>query len=1327
MARARTIWKWTAASFGLIAVLLAIGVGSLRVWIEQSPQLGPQVVARVEQLTGLRFAFARLDARLGLHGPEFVFREARITVPGQREPLVTASAGRVGFDVWRSLWTRRLAAGRVVLEGAHVFVYLTPDGIELRGQGALGEQGAHLKLGELPVGRVQIENGTVTVQDLRSHGRPWRIDRVSLEIERDPAALIVSAQVRLPDALGARLTAAARLEGDLALPEALAWSAQVSLKRAAIAGWTALVPQWPWLPRAGSGNLSVSAAGHGAVLASASALFDLSDVPLPAPAGAATKRATLAGELTVLHQGERWSASGRELTIDPGHDPWRRGGFDFEFTTAAASGALESLALRSPAIRLDALSSLTPLLPGGELREAAAALAPHGALTGVDLKAVRGAGPAEWRIDGALRFTALGFGPWRHVPGLTGLDGELSAGGADGQVRVHSNDFGLALPDFLRAPVAADQLSATLDWWWRPDGWRFAVDNAHSVSVDGQGGGKARLWIPADGESPRLVLDLALTDIDARAAPKYLPVTKIPPKALEWLDHAFLDGRVNNVRFELAGELRRFPFHDGGGLFRIRLPFEGIRLHYQDGFADVENARGEAEFRNQGLTARASSARVAGLDIEHAEVQLADFANAELFARATARGDARDGMAYLQQSPIGPKLGPLFMSVNAHGPISAEVTLDLPFTRFAERHVGVTAHFENVDATLTGVAAEFGNLSGAFALRDRDVDAPAITGTVLGGPLRVSVRTVGPAAGVAGERALMLEAAGRATGEGLQPLLGITHGRWLQGDLDWKAQARLPWLEWRPPPDPPLSVAGAPERPATPKEVELRPLPGTLRIDSTLAGLVVTLPAPLAKAAEEARVFRADLALDPGLAADATPAPAGLRRREQPRPAAVNARVQAGRDSAALEWRCDPDCALARGTLKLGAPGAPLRDGPGVWVEGHLPDYDVSSWLAVRFTDAAGPGPAGYLRGGSVSVDRFGVFGYRFADVTLALEGHGRGWRAQVDGPAARGTIIVPAELPGTEPLTLDMDRLEIGERGAGGSESAALTDPTTLPALAVTVRDLTVQHRHFGSLTAQVSRTEDGLQLDQAALQGASFEASGRGSWALTAAGQSSVVAFTLKSTNLLETLNAWGFAPTLTGRSGQATGELRWPGGIDGEILNGLGGHVALSVEQGQLISVDPGAGRVLGLMSVAALPRRLTLDFSDLTDKGFAFDAIKGDFDFRDGNAYTTNLVLKGPAGEIGIVGRTGLKARDYDQTAKVTGHLAGPIAAAGAVVAGPAVGAALLLFSKVFKEPLSGFARGYYRITGSWEKPRVERIGAGAAREAAAETAGTGGGR
>ena len=163
---------------------------------------------------------------------------------------------------------------------------------------------------------------------------------------------------------------------------------------------------------------------------------------------------------------------------------------------------------------------------------------------------------------------------------------------------------------------------------------------------------------------------------------------------------------------------------------------------------------------------------------------------------------------------------------------------------------------------------------------------------------------------------------------------------------------------------------------------------------------------------------------------------------------------------------------------------------------------------------------------------------------------------------------------------------------------------------------------------------------------------------------------------------------------------------------------GGVKVALDKGQIAGLKPGAGRVFGLASLAELPRRLALDFSDLTDKGFAFDTVHGDFDLHDGSAYTDNVLIKGPAAEIGLIGRVGLKNHDYDQTAVVTGSVNNTLPLA-AFAAGPVVGGAVLLFTQVFKQPLKGLVRGYYRITGSWDNPTVERIKSAEAATATAE--------
>jgi uncharacterized protein YhdP len=171
-----------------------------------------------------------------------------------------------------------------------------------------------------------------------------------------------------------------------------------------------------------------------------------------------------------------------------------------------------------------------------------------------------------------------------------------------------------------------------------------------------------------------------------------------------------------------------------------------------------------------------------------------------------------------------------------------------------------------------------------------------------------------------------------------------------------------------------------------------------------------------------------------------------------------------------------------------------------------------------------------------------------------------------------------------------------------------------------------------------------------------------------------------------------------------------LIWLGPPEVSALDRLSGRLEISAVNGSLTSVEPGAGRVFGLMSLAHLPRRLALDFGDLTGEGLSYDTLRGTFQLTDGDAYTDNLTLRGSAAEIGIAGHTNLRLRTYDQTAIVTGQLGASLGVAGALAAGPAVGAALLLFSQIFKEPLKGATRGYYRITGSWDDPQLRRIDA-----------------
>lgn len=1338
MGRARKLWKWTAAVVAGLLVFAGAAVGVLRVWIEHSATFAPAVVARVERASGLRLEFSRLDARLGLYGPELVFRDARLYAPGEREPLATAGAGRVGADWWRMLRTGRLAAGRVTLDGARLHVLVTASGLELRAQGPLWRrlEDEPLRLDRLPMGRVQIDEAMVLVEDTRTRAAPVQLDDVELEVERDSRRLTLTGAARLPRSLGSRLAVNATVDGELEVPDTLAWRADLVVRAAEIAGWAALAPDVPGRPAAGRGDVRLDLRGRGRELASAVAGLDLRNVALRTDgATPPVVYARLGGEFALERAGGTWRVSGRGVNLDPGHDAWRNGQFEAE--AELRDGVLERARLQAPQVELGALPPLAHALPAGGARDAVLALALRGRLEAVDATLARGAAPREWRVEGGARFTGLGLQAWGRIPGFTGLDGELRGRGAAGTLRVDTRGFTLDLPEYLAAPVAARELAGTFDWTWRPDGWRFAVDDLRAVAPDGRGGGKARLWLPADASSPRLVLDLQVEDLEARGVANYLPTRRFSAGAAKWLAAAFLAGRVPAATLSYAGEMRRFPFRDGGGEFRVDAQLDGLHVHYQDGWADVEGLTGTATFLNQGLTARIDRARVNGLAARDGAIALPDYRDAELNVRAAMTGDVREALQFLQRSPMGPRLGAWFMGVQGRGELAARVALDLPLKRPADRVVEVDGKIANASGRLPGVDDDARVLTGAFQLRNRDVTAGSATGTLLGGAFSVSGAT---AAGARGERVLTVQAQGRAAAPRLQPLLGITQGEWLDGTVEWSASGRFPRLEWRPDPLP-LPRDAAPEQPPQPRESEVRWLPMTVRAESTLAGLAVRLPAPLAKPADEPRALRAEFTIDPGVDAGALAPPLALRAREAVRPTTLVARVQVGRDAAVLAWRRDDAWRFERGAARFGGGTPALRDGSGVWLDGRVPDLDLSAWLRVKLTAGAEPpardggaararvngapaaaadGASGInalLRGGTVSADRFAVLGYAFPDVTLRAENRDGAWRASVAGPAAQGSIVVPWELRRGEPLVLDLDRLVLRDPPAGKDAPASSpSDPRDVPALRLTVRNLELEQRRFGSLQAEVARVPGGLRLERGTLTGPSHTVSASGGWTVDEQGSTTRLVVEANSTDVRETLTAWGFAPTLTGKSGALTAELSWPGGPEGNVLQRLDGRARISLQDGQLLNVASGAGRVLGLLSVSALPRRLSLDFTDLTGKGFAYDTITGDFEFRGGDAHTKNLLLKSPAAEIGVVGRTGLVAHDYDQTAVVAGHFGGPLAAAGALAAGPAVGAALLLFSALFDEPLSEVARGYYRITGSWDRPKVERIGAGAARAA-----------
>jgi len=338
-----------------------------------------------------------------------------------------------------------------------------------------------------------------------------------------------------------------------------------------------------------------------------------------------------------------------------------------------------------------------------------------------------------------------------------------------------------------------------------------------------------------------------------------------------------------------------------------------------------------------------------------------------------------------------------------------------------------------------------------------------------------------------------------------------------------------------------------------------------------------------------------------------------------------------------------------RGALHFGTEGAVLPDAAALRVSGRLRDLALDRWAAV-------------LRGG------------KGAPLTL--------------------------------PVRLDMTELHLAaaaEEGNGGGKA----DWRDLPPLDVRIERFGYGTLQLEQLAFKLRSSRDSVQLSDLHLSGPGMVVSGQGRWQSRPRSYSEVT-LNLESPDVGQMLRHLEVASVISRGKAQVSAELNWPAPLAEFSLATLGGNVHAKMEDGLMDEIEPGAGRLLGLLSLQALPRRLILDFRDLFQKGLAFSRIEGDVALRGGDAHTANLVMESSAAVIRVEGRTGLVARDYDQRVTVVPNLSGTAPVVGTLAFGPQVGAVMLLFQRLLKKNVDEAARTEYRITGSWDQPVIEKI-------------------
>lgn len=1259
--------RWLGVALALLlicaAVLVALAHQLLPV-LEQHPQ---DVARWLEQRIGQPVRISGVQARWTRRGPVLDLRDLHIGGDPDGAGGLNMGSARVRVNVYTGLFPGQpLLSLRA--EGLSLELARSIEG-QWQARGLRGGAGLDIEeaLAQLErIGELELFDGALVIED-RYADLDVRLDRIDARLRTVGGSFRFALRVHAEDSPPLRLTGKldTRLqEGRLHLgARALdlpSWLQGSQLAGLGLDSGRADLDMWLRVQEGRIAEVDSIARIESLRLRPRGAEADAPAAELDALELQAWLQREADGWRLSLPRFELRSQSGRSQT-----------GLDLRWQDERLALRLDSLEFAAFAELLPALTTVDPALMAW-LHEAQ----PRGRLQDLEL----GWSGGE-RIDLQARLSDLGLAAVGARPGFSGLSGRIHAHGGLLAVDLDAPEFVLDAPESLRAPLPA-ALSGALTLWRDVEGPRIELTPLRVQGPDFGATIEGAAWLDGNGRRPSLDLRAVVDPGPIRASHRFWVRNRMPPKTVEWLERALVDGELASGVALIRGDLDDWPFAAAQGVFDARAEVRDVVLDYLPDWPIGTRVEGWARFLNSSLDGEVS-ARVLGVPVTRAAGGIADFAAPVLALDMEGGAEGGRLLALLRETPLWRRFGEYMRGLNIGGRGEARVRLVAPLKKeLGELELDGQVDLADADLTDSQWGLRFGAASGRVRFTRAGFSADALGVRFDGQPASLSLA----AGSFCAEPGHQFEASltGSFSPDSLLALRPELH--WLEpylaGRSGWTLDFHVP-------------TSGAAAEPAETSDANqaadrARP---QLRVRSDLAGTELKLPAPLRKGSEDALPL--DLRIDLPLAGG------GL------------------------------DLRLGRLLRLLGAPGENAADFRGVASFGAEPPFDLpAQGLAVRGTTSVLDAPAWValaMGGGGqgISIDsidlvagqlRVGERGLPDQRLQFRIGTDGQR-EIQLDGDAARGRIDWPIDA--SAPVLARFERLHWppGPEETPGAPPRRVDepDPTALPPIDLQVEDAAFGKIQLGRLELLTRRGPDGQLVEKLQARSDDLAIDIRGDWSRSLEGSESRFTLGFSGDDLGRMLGALGITPLVQGGKTRADMDLRWQGGPANFAFAVADGQLRLTVGKGRVPELEPGAGRFLGLLSLAEIPRRLALDFSDFFRSGLAFTSIEGSFQLAGGNAVTEDLRIDGPAAEIKLRGRTGLAARDYELQVEVLPRTGSVLPALGAITAGPAGAAVGAVAQAVLNAPMKQMNRTLYSVNGSWDEPQIEVIDRGPERE------------
>lgn len=1239
------------------AVLVAFGIIALRYWVMPDiEQYHDKIAASLSQAIGSPVTIGRIEGDWrGVH-PRLKIADVRILNEQQQPALVLP---HIDASVsWLSLFSAELRMASLEISRPELLIRRDVQGRVFIGGVVLSSQGSDNDLANwlLRQSRMVVRDALIVWLDEQRDAPPLVLQQVNLRIESFFSRHRFALRALPPPELATPLDVRGELRGS-SFDEMEEWRGQfyTQLDHTDVVAWR------PWLdmPREfshGRGAVRSWVEIGGGKVVGVTADLALHNV--------VTKLSGDVPELVLLDLSGRaaWKQVPGGLEMSTRKLAMRlRNGIelhptDFYFLhTAPGAGRAGGGALRADQLQLETLAALANFIPlDARLRTRLEAYAPRGRVSGLDVEWQGNiADPSGYRIKG--KFDDLALRQTGETPGFSGLSLEVDGSDSKGRLSVNAHGLVVDAPGVMREPLSFTTLTG--QFGWRSKGGELTV-NADNVAMsnDDLEGNLYGSYSTRAGTKGELDLTVALTRGDVRRAARYTPLVALDPEDSDWLAGAMLAGHTEDFRVRVKGNLNDFPLKGNeDALLEIGGHARDVAFEFDKAWPRIEGINGEFWIRGNRLEVKAASATTLDARLYNIDVSIPDLQDAALplEVKGEAAGASDSFLRYIEQSPVRGYINGFTDGMRAGGDGQVSLSLRVPLLGDGPVKLNGTLRVANNDISLGNAMPLLRNTRGTMTFTESGVRADGVTATILGGPASIDIRDAEGGALHAGMK-------GRVNLDELRKLDPHPLLDRLSGGTVWEADVNV-----------------------VKKSTELS-------LFTNLVGIASTLPQPLAKRASDAM-------------------PLHIEKRV----------VTEGQDviTATLGELLDVRLArrtengvstINRGTINLGGPGKWL-DREGVWLTGALPKLSMEGWGGLLGKEKSGLSLP--LAGASLQIGQLTGYGQNIRGMNIEAMARGDGLAAQVSSSALNGEVVwLPHGFDNDTKFSARLRNLrwafasrsfQPGRLPQGGKD---VSSSGRLPALEIAVENLTVNDREIGRFELIGYPEGRNWRLRRLNIVNSDGSLSGDGYWR----GAQTQVNLQLEVNDAGKILARSGYPDTVKDGSGKLAASLSWDGDPDEFNYATLDGTLKLDTGKGRFLKMDPGAGKLLSVLSLQALPKRIALDFTDVFSTGFQFDSINGTATMRNGVMDTSDFHIDGSAAKVTLTGSVDLNRETQDLHVRVLPTIGDSVSLLGAFAAGPAVGLGSLIVNKVLGNPLDKLASFEYNVSGAWRDPVVVKV-------------------